>query len=174
MQSCGVAADQLDFAIVAPADSEGVPHMARLRPQHLGSRRTPAKWASVTAFPQYVLGKLLRVWMGIYVDDCFCAEPADPAQSAFRTVKEAVAMFCFPLSPPKEVPPTKTIDVLGSSAAISGPVVSAALPDRKINEYRALISNSLERNNLPPPQPRDCTASWALRSPFCAASLVGK
>ena len=78
----GVASHRLDFATILLCDLQGNATVASLMTQPFGSSRAPANWARATSFVQFVLLELFNTRLGIYVDDCFGAEPVDTVQSA--------------------------------------------------------------------------------------------
>ena len=146
----GVAVDQLDFATVVLADTEGNPMMATLRTQPFGSRRAPANWARVTTFLQFVLRKVFGVWLGIFVDDCYCVEPQGTITSSLWVVRELCAILGLELAHAKEKAPCTTIDILGAAIKLTHEDVTAQLTDQRRSDYLTLLRNVLRKNNLSP------------------------
>ena len=46
-----------------------------------------ANWARATQFAVFVLKKVFRVWLGVYVGDLFCIEPEATIESARISIK---------------------------------------------------------------------------------------
>ena len=146
----GVAHSQLDFAMVVLCDRHGVPHVATLKTQPFGSSRAPANWARVTAFLQFVLRALFWIWLGVYVDDCYAVEPAELVDSAFVAVKELCEILGLSLSDGKEVPPRRSMQLLGAHVTLEAGRVLASLPERKLAEYRGVLLGALRQDRLSP------------------------
>ena len=101
----GIPASQYDFATIALPNASGAPMVASLRTQPFGPIRAPANWARVTNFVQFFSIRLCKVWLGIYVGDCFCVEPVDTIDSAGNCIRAVCALLGLELEPPKEQPP---------------------------------------------------------------------
>ena len=97
----GIPAPQYDFASIVLPNASGTPMVASLRTHPFGSSRAPANWARVTNFVQFILLRLRKVWLVIYVGDCFCVEPADTIDSESNCIRAACALFGLELEPAK-------------------------------------------------------------------------
>ena len=146
----GIAEDQLDFATIVLCDDKGVPHMATLHTQPFGSGRAPANWARVTSFLQFVLQHLFQVWLGIFVDDCFCIEPKETVGSALASVKALCNLLGLSLANDKENPPCTTMNLLGAQITILRDSVKAALTPKRINDYSVYLRNFLKKGSMSP------------------------
>ena len=124
--------------------------VALLRTHPCGSSRAPAKWARVAPFAQFVHQKLCNIWMGIYVDDCSCAEPVDAVQSALHSVLAACILFGLKLEPSKVQPPATSVELLGASIDVGGRQVSAASTSKHKSDYVALLRGVLDLGALTP------------------------
>ena len=82
----GICRGQDEFASILIAPPEGDLLVTQLRVLPFGSRRSPSNWARVTLFVQWVLLKLFRVVLAVYVDDGFCSEPGLTCRSAINRV----------------------------------------------------------------------------------------
>ena len=89
----GITSPHLDFAPIAFPDPRGTHMVAPLRTQPPGPSRAPANWERVANFLQFVLTKLCKVRMGIYVDDCSCLEPDHTIESASNFTRVECAIF---------------------------------------------------------------------------------
>ena len=146
----GVAADQLDFATVVIGDPAGNAMMATLRTQPFGSSRAPANWARLTSFAQFVLRKVFLVWLGVFVDDCYCVDPQSTIATALWVTRELCSLLGLVLAPDKEQPPTQALTLLGASIQLGRRHVSASLTEKRKTDYVALLKNILRRNSLSP------------------------
>ena len=146
----GILPSQLDFATIVLPDHSGTPMVASLRTQPFGSSRAPANWARVTNFVQFVLLKLCNVWLGIYVDDCFCVEPEHTIESASNCIKAVCALLGLQLEPSKEQLPSDCIALLGATIQITRTSITASLPEKKRRDYVAMLRGALARNSLSP------------------------
>ena len=146
----GVAADQLDFATIVLGDPDGNAMMASLRTQPFGSIRSPANWARLTSFVQFVLRKVFMVWLGVFVDDCYCVEPQSTITTALWVTRELCSLLGLELAPDKEQPPTQALTLLGASIQLGDRCVTASLAEKRKTDYTALLKNILRRNSLSP------------------------
>ena len=85
----------------------------------------------MTNFLKFVLLKLFRAALLVYVDDCFTAEPSETVTSALGCVKFTCATFGLMLEERKERPPSDTIELLGDRVKIFPHELEASLPDRR-------------------------------------------
>ena len=100
----GVHTRSTKFAAISPSGPQGEIRPAYLNTKPFGSRRAPANWARVTQFVVvFVLKKVFRVWLGVYVDDLFCPEPELAIESARHVIKELLSLLGPELAPDKEV-----------------------------------------------------------------------
>ena len=76
-QTIGLRHDSRDVALVCFVDPcANAPHKARILAQPCGCRRAPANWGRVVAFRQFTARRLFNLSAGEFVDDVYCAEPA--------------------------------------------------------------------------------------------------
>ena len=114
----GVGAKSTRFAVIALSDPHGAVCMAYLNTQPFGSRRAPSNWARVTQFVVFVLRRVFRVWLGVYVDDLFCLESDVTIESARHVIKELRALLGTELDQDKEVAPTSSSMLLGAKISL--------------------------------------------------------
>lgn len=124
--------------------------VASLTTQPFGSIRAPENWARVASLSQFVIQKLTKIWMGIYVDDFSCAEPVGTVQSALHTVRAARNLFGLKLEPSKVQPPATSVELLGASIDVGGRQVSAASTSKHKSDYVALLRGVLDLGALTP------------------------
>ena len=115
----GVDTKSTRFAVIALTDPQGAVCMAHLNTQPFGSRRAPANWERVTQFVVFVLKRIFRIWIGVYVGDLFCLEPESATESARSSVKQLCALLGLELAPDKEVAPTLSAMLLGAQVTLS-------------------------------------------------------
>ena len=108
----GVPSHQLDFASILLCGPNGNSRVATMKTHPFGSSRAPANWARLTSLVQFVLGKLFNVWMGIYVDDCFCVVPDAAVQSAIHPVRAFCSLIGLELERSKQQLPSNSADLL--------------------------------------------------------------
>lgn len=85
-----------DLATIVVVPPGGTPRAAKLRTQPFGAARSPANWGRVTQCARWALSQIFGIDLYAYVDDCFCLEPFDTAESAFRVVKRFNELFGSP------------------------------------------------------------------------------
>lgn len=83
----GVAADQLDYATLVLCDPSGVPHMVGMRAQPFGPPRASANWARATSIAQFFLKEISFIWIGIYAEGRYSAEPASTSEPTSLAAK---------------------------------------------------------------------------------------
>ena len=146
----GLDPNSTQFAVIALANPEGEVMMAHLNTQPFGSRRAPANWARVTQFVAFVLRKLYRIWIGVYVDDVFCLEPDSTIVSAQLAIKDLCRILGLQLAPDKEIAPTISAMLLGAEVRLSRGFIHATLPPQKVSAILDEILDILKRNTLTP------------------------
>ena len=136
--------DQKEFATILLAPPAGPLKVATLRTQPFGSKRAPANWSRVTNFAKWLLLKVFRIVISVYVDDIFLIETAGTVNSAFQTIKSVCNLLGFVLEDAKEQPPSSKLVLLGAEVSIFDEIVTARLPERKrceiLNELRQFIA----------------------------------
>ena len=123
---------------------------ASLRTHPLGPSRAPANWARVTSFVHIVRLRLCRVWLGIYVGDCFCLEPEDTIDSAINCTRAVCALLGLQLETAKEQGPADSVLLLGAAIQVGQSPITASLPEKKRNDYMAVLRGILAGNSLTP------------------------
>ena len=146
----GVAPDQMDFATVVLSDPNGNAMMATLRTQPIGSTRAPANWARVTSFVQFVLRKVILVWIGVFVDDCYCVEPQNTIASALWVTRELCALLGLRLEHSKQHLPEAAVNIIGASIHLGADLVTASIAAKRVEDYVGVLKGIIRRNNLSP------------------------
>lgn len=147
----GAAADQRDFATIILRDPAGVPHMATLRTQHIGSRRPPGNWDRAAAFLHFSTYRLFDVWLGVFAGDCFFAQNR-MVRWLLRcpSLKASFELLWLTLAENKEHPPRRATELLGAHITTQKYSVTASISARRRNDYTALLWNVLNRGAMSP------------------------
>ena len=143
-------ASQAELASIVFPNIEGEPLVGRLRTQPFGSSRAPANWARVPEFIKFVLLKLFRAALLVFVDDCFTGEPQETIASSLDSIKVVCKIFGFELEPSKEVTPSQIINLLGARVSISAYEMEVSLPEKKKGELIADLARILQLRKLSP------------------------
>ena len=109
----GVDTRSSKFAVIALSGPQGKIRLSHLNTHPFGSRRAPPNWARVTQFVVFVLKKVFRVWLGVYVDDLFCLEPELAIEPDRHVIKVLCALLGLELATDKEAPPAMSEMLLG-------------------------------------------------------------
>ena len=168
-KNIGIPAGQAKFATIVLAPPTGPPHTAVLRTQPFGSARTPANWGRVTHFAQFVLERMFRTCVFIYVDDVFAVEPRATVASARNAFRGLTNLLGFELAD-KGQGPAAPIRLLGADVTLGANHVSAPLPPNRKNDLLNDIKQIRTYNQLNPSQ----AAKLRGRLGFSQSLLFGK
>ena len=139
-----------EFAAILIGPPTGELMVAYLRTLLFGSRRSPASWARITGFAQWVMLQLGSVFLAVYIDDCFTVEPAETAHSSLAVVRALNRALGLALAPEKCVYPAETLTLLGDNLTLAEAFVEATLPKRKAKDLMRSLRTTLQRGTLSP------------------------
>lgn len=151
-KNLGIPTAQSRFAPIAISPPDGPPHVATLRTKPFGSARAPVNWRRGANFTQFVLGRLFRTCVFVYVGDVFVAEPLAAADSARDACAVLWPLLGFGPSPGKSHGPAPPIGLLGADVAHDTDHVRACLPSRRKGDHSNDIREILSYSQLNPGQ----------------------
>ena len=144
----GVDCAQNDYAHIALLSPTGIPMYCKLNTQPFGSARAPANWARMTNAYAFILPMLFTLWIAIYVDDFFTIEPEGTAPSALNTLKGISNLPGLVLSPQKQVGPTLSALLLGTSISLGKRYIRVELPTKRAESLIQDLEQILKLNGL--------------------------
>ena len=146
----GIDTAQDFFSYIALVDKTGSPFYAKLNTQPFGSRRAPSNWARVTNFFEFALRRLFKIWLGVYVDDCFTIETERTAANALRVIKDFASILGLELAPNKQVGPIVSAQLLGARISLLPDRMKAEISDSRAAELVLSLREVLLSNKLSP------------------------
>ena len=147
-----ICREQLDFASILIAPPTGELQVCQLRVLPFGPRRSPANWARMAGFIQWVAMNVAKLFLAVFVDDCYTVEPCSTIDSAFVVLNAINAAVGLPLAPDKGSEPTENLCLLGAQITFASDFVEAALPRRKAVDLIHDLRPVLQRGSLSPAQ----------------------
>ena len=145
-----IAKEHMDLASILIGPPTGELMVAQVRALPFGPRRSPANWARLTLFVQWLLRTVLKVVLYVYIDDCFTIEPAATIDSADMAIRELNAILGLPLAPEKSFRPSAEVNLLGATVTLMNECVEATLPRKKRNELIHDLRQILMKGALSP------------------------
>ena len=143
-----ITSPHLDSAPIAFPEPRGTHMVASSMTQPPGLIRAPASWERVANFAQFVLAKVCKVRMCIYVGDCSCLDP-DRAIDPQQFYPGRVRRFWSSVVIGQGKTPARVYNAPGRIFFQNGPTSSAvSRPGRKRMDYGDALRIVRARNSL--------------------------
>ena len=136
------------ICIINPANNR--PYTARILAQPFGSRRSPANWGRVVTSIQFVARKLLRLAVGAFDGDVYCADDAKIDNSGFCDSEHLRRLHGCITSDKQDQKPAMGLTLLGAEVSLSIDAIRAQACTKRVLKIKGHISQALQLNFLTP------------------------